>query len=73
MPYSGRIVRAYRHRRIVKRRQKIGPYVVDFRRCLLQAVNHITDMLLVKLRKSLFDGINRKDLTADTDGGGETP
>ena len=69
MPDGGRIKRAYRHGRIVQRRQKIGPYVADLRCRLPETVDHIADMLLVKLPKSLFDRFYREDLTADADRG----
>ena len=55
MPDGGRIIRAYRHGRIVERRQEIAPYVVDLRCGLLDTVNYIGDMLTVKLRKPLLD------------------
>ena len=41
MPHSGGVIRAYRHRRVVKRRQKIGPDVIDFRGGMPQGVYDI--------------------------------
>ena len=52
MPHSGGIVRAYRHRRVVERRQQIGPDVIDFCGGLFQRVDHILDMLAVKLKNT---------------------
>lgn len=49
MPDGGRIIRAYRYGRIVKRRQEMGPYIVYLRGCLFHAIYHIADMLLIKL------------------------
>ena len=66
---SGGVIRAYRHGRIVQRRQQIGPYVVDLRCGLLQAVKHIGNMLLVKLGKPMLDRINGKNLAAYADRG----
>ena len=69
MPDGGRIIRAYRNRRVIQRRQKIGPYVVDLRCCLPEAVDHIADMLPVKLPVSLFDCFDWEGLTTDADRG----
>ena len=32
MPHSGGIIRTYRHRRVVERRQQIGPDIIDYER-----------------------------------------
>ena len=72
MPDGGRIIRAYRHGRIVQRRQKIGPYVVDLRCGLPETVDHIADVFSFKLPVSHFDCFNREDLAADADRGRRT-
>ena len=41
MPHSGSIIRAYRDRRIVQRRQQIAPYVFDLRGGFSEGVHHI--------------------------------
>ena len=53
MPHSGGIVRAYRDRRVVKRRQQIGPDVIDFCGGLPQGVYDVLDMFAVKLTETL--------------------
>jgi hypothetical protein len=57
MPHSGGIVRAYRDRPVVKRRQQIDPDVIDFCSGLLQGVYGVLDMFAVKLAKTPFDSI----------------
>ena len=49
MPHSGGIVRAHRHRRIVKRREKIGPDIVDFRGGLAHGLNDVLDVGAVRV------------------------
>ena len=72
MPHRGGVIRTYRHRRVVKRRQKIGPDVIDFRSSLPQGVYDVSDEFTVKLTKAPPDGIRRQDFTADPHGGGRT-
>jgi len=55
MSHGGGIVRAYRYWRIVKRRQQIGPDVIDFCGGLLERVDDIPDMFAVKLTETPLD------------------
>lgn len=68
MPHSGRIIRAHRQRRIVKRREQISPYVSDLRGRLAQAVDDVPDVFGVKLPVSLLDSARWKNVSADTHG-----
>lgn len=70
VPYSGCIVRAYRHRRIVERRQQIGPDIIDFCGGLPQRFNNIPDMPAVKLLETLLDSLRWQELPADPHSGG---
>jgi len=63
MPHSGGIVRAYRHRRVVERRQQIGPDIIDFCGGLPKGFRNISDMPAVKLLESLLDSLRWQDLT----------
>lgn len=68
MPHGGRIIRAHRQRRVVKRRKQISPYVSDLCGRLAQTVDDVPDVLGVKLPVSLLDGARRKNVSADTHG-----
>ena len=70
MPHGGGIVRAYRHRRVVECRQRIGPDVIDFCGGLFQRVHHILDMLAVKPKETVSDRLGRNVAAADPYGGG---
>ena len=72
MPHSGGIVRAYRHRRVVERREQIGPDIIDFCGGLLEGVDHILDVRAIQLQKTPFHRLRRQNLLADADGGGGT-
>ena len=54
MPNGGSIIRAYRDRRIVERRQQIGPNVPYFCGRLPQGVHHIGDMLKGQLPETVL-------------------
>ena len=58
MPHSGAIVRAHRHRRIVERRQKIGPNIIDFCGGLLHGFYDVLDVLTVQLQETPLDHLN---------------
>ena len=58
MPHGGGIVRAHRHRRVVKRREKIGPDVIDFRCGLAHGLDDVFEMGAeeIGLKFSIFVG-----------------
>ena len=70
MPHSGGIIRTYRHRRVVERRQQIGPDIIDFCGGLVQRVDYILDMLTVKLEKTVPDRLRGNIAAADPYGRG---
>ena len=57
--HSGEIAGTYRDRRVVERRQQIGPDIIDFCGGLPQRVYNIPDMFAVKLMKTLLDSFSR--------------
>ncbi len=69
MPHSGSIVRAHRHRRVVERREKIGPDVVDFRCGLTQSLHDVLDMGALQLSETLLHDLRGNVLTTDPHGG----
>lgn len=69
MPHSGGIVRAHRHRRIVKRREKIGPDVVDFCSGLAHGLNDVLDMGAVQLAETLFHNFRWQGVPSDPHSG----
>ena len=66
----GGTVRAYRHRRVVERRQQIGPNIIDFCGGLFQRADHILDVLAVKLEEAVSDRLRGNVAAADPYGGG---
>ena len=66
----GGTVRAYRHRRVVERRQQIGPNIIDFCGGLFQRVDHILDVLAVKLEETGSDRLRGNVAAPDPYGGG---
>ena len=68
--HSGGIVRAHRHRRVVKRREKIGPDVVDFRGGLAHGLDDVFDMGAVQPLEPLLHCVRWQILPSDPQGGG---
>ena len=69
MPHGRGIVKAYRHRRVVQRRQQIGPDIMNFGCGLFQRVDDVLNMASVQLQEPFLDGPCGEHCPADPHSG----
>ena len=69
MPHSGGIVRAHRHWRVVQRRKKIGPDIVDFRGGLVHGLDDVLNMAAVQLSETSLHSFRWQYFTSDPHSG----
>ena len=70
MPHGGGIVRAHRHRRVIKCREKIGPDIVDLCGGLAHGLNGVLDVGAIQLSEPLLHCVRWQALASDPQGGG---